>query len=246
MNYRESLKLTIGLVWTMLILSACDLPSTTLSTTNPSSAPPPSTDTFPTGLPFDCPDCGSNLKGFTQIFYENGTGIVYKWGEVELTGKWLVEGDVFITGDTWCQDILTMPASYKWHFDGKFLTFEMIEDTCSDRIDSWDGLHWQLLETIPVGTYSARGGDSILEIGEDNTFAFSKKNGTYNTSGAYATNGNQITWETDSFCDQSDSGLATYTWVSENNMLMFRVIGRDKCLDRLAFLKGPFTKNNDK
>jgi hypothetical protein len=207
-------------------------------TATPTAVPPTAADAFPTGLWFDCPNCDPSVQGWTQIYYDDGTLFVYNRAREELRGKWYVEGDTIITGDSWCHDEDAMPASYKWHFDGEFLTMKLIKDDCADRIGSLDGKPWRLIETspIPMGTYSAKSGDYILELGHDHSFAFSKKNGAYNTLGTFSTNDKNITWETDSYCDKRNSGKATYAWYFEDDVLSFHVVGKDKCVARSAFL----------
>jgi hypothetical protein len=96
---------------------------------------------FPIGL-FDCVEC----QGFTMRFSDDGTLVVYMRGIEYIRGKWYVESDVFHTGDSYCRDEDTMPAFYRWRFDGEILTLQVIEDVCSDRISSLDGKPWKLVE----------------------------------------------------------------------------------------------------
>jgi hypothetical protein len=300
---------------------------------------------FPIGL-FDCPDCGV-LRDYTEYYGDDGTLIVYMQGVPELKGQWYVEGDIFHTGDSWCGDYSYIPATYRWQFDGEYLTFDEIEDNCPDRVSSLVFKAWRLIETIPIGkyshlddkyileigeensftfiengsvaavgtysingneftwetdsycgndekatyvwhyednmlsfqlidkdncgdrktvidgltyykeeekeenvtlplgTYSANNGDKVLEIRDESSFTFSKKDGSYNSSGTFSIDGNEITWETDSYCEQNDSGKATYKLIVQSNVLIFRVVGRDSCLDRSVFLTAPFTMNTD-
>jgi hypothetical protein len=96
---------------------------------------------FPIGL-FDCVEC----QGFKMRFSNDGAYVIYMRGIEFITGKWYVENDVFYTGDSYCRDEDAMPASYKWHFEGKILTFQVIEDECSDRVSSLDGKPWKIIE----------------------------------------------------------------------------------------------------
>jgi hypothetical protein len=96
---------------------------------------------FPIGL-FDCVEC----QGFTERYSGDGTLIVYMRGNEYITGKWYIEGDVFHTGDSFCNDKDEMPGAYKWHFDGEILTFRVIEDACSDRVNSLNEKPWKLIE----------------------------------------------------------------------------------------------------
>jgi len=218
------------------------IPSITAPTAvppTPTPVPPAASDTFPAGVWFECHNCSGSLQGVTTIYYEDGTYVSDKNWVEWIRGKWHVEGDIVYSGDNWCHDEDTMPGAYKWHFDGEDLTLELIDDHCADRSDGLVGRSWRIVETspIPMGSFSTRNGDYILEIGEDNNFTVSEKNGKYNTSGTFSTNDqHQITWETDSYCDQENPGKATYGWNFENNVLSFGLIGKDPCAARKAFL----------
>ena len=139
MNIRGLKKLTVVVVLYILFVSACIATTSNLSTATPTMIQPTVTATsrpydpeiFPVGILLDCPNCSSNVQGYTQIHYDDGTLTVYNMGKVEITGKWYVDGDTFYIGDDWCDDEDTMPTSYKWHFDGEFLTYTVIKDDCA-------------------------------------------------------------------------------------------------------------------
>jgi hypothetical protein len=66
--------------------------------------------------------------------------------------------------------------------------------------------------------------------------------GTYGgellTSGTYELEGGQITWLTDSHCEESGHpGEATYRWRFRNDSLTFTSIGRDPCSSREVILE---------
>jgi hypothetical protein len=56
--------------------------------------------------------------------------------------------------------------------------------------------------------------------------------GEVEARGKFSIQGNELTWETDSYCDQSDAGKATYIWTYENDILQLQVKGKDKCSER--------------
>jgi len=158
MNNQNSSTRMLVFTFAMLLLTVCGIPSTSqaqptvtptrmLLTAKPSTVSLPSSMTpvqisqFPLGL-FDCVEC----QGMTEEYFADGTLVVYLKGYRYVTGKWSVDGDVFYTGDSYCRDVDTMPASYKWHYDGEILTFQVIEDTCSDRVSSLALKPWRLIE----------------------------------------------------------------------------------------------------
>lgn len=96
---------------------------------------------FPIGL-FDCVEC----QDTTIRYSDDGTLTVYRHGDKWFTGKWYVEENIFHTGDSWCFDKDKTPATYKWKFDSEILTLQVIEDECSDRVDSLDEKPWKLIE----------------------------------------------------------------------------------------------------
>ena len=247
---RGALRLQNVVVLNILFLSACGAPTIIPSTATPTSIQPTVTatsrpydpDTFPSGILLDCPNCSSNVQGYTTIYYDDGTLTVYNMGEVELTGKWYVEGDTFYEADNWCNDEDTMPSSYKWHFDGELLTFTIIKDDCADRRESLIGNTWRVTDPIMAGTYVAGGGEYTFVLGEDQNFTFTG-NGAYNTSGTFALNGNEFILETDGYCDQKTSWKATYFGIFVHNELTFNIKGMDACIDRMrALTRFPFVK----
>jgi lysophospholipase L1-like esterase len=86
---------------------------------------------------------------------------------------------------------------------------------------------------FPEGAFAAKDGDWVLAFDDDGTFTFSES-GTVAASGTFSIQANELTWETDRYCDRA--GKATYTWTFENDTLLFQVKGEDECADRLAVL----------
>jgi lysophospholipase L1-like esterase len=89
------------------------------------------------------------------------------------------------------------------------------------------------LSGFPKGTFSAKDGDWVLVFDNDGSFKFSES-GVVAASGNFSVQGNEFTWEADSYCDRA--GIATYTWTFENDTLLLQVKGEDECADRLSVL----------
>ncbi len=83
----------------------------------------------------------------------------------------------------------------------------------------------------PYGTYTSDSGGYQLELNDDGTFTFLSK-GKVESKGTFSLNGNEITWDTDSFCDLQGNGKSTYTWTLKDDTLVMTVQGEDKCSDR--------------
>jgi hypothetical protein len=96
---------------------------------------------------------------------------------------------------------------------------------------------------FPTGVFAAKDGAWVLTFDDDGSFTFSES-GTAVTSGTFSIRGNELTWETDDYCDRA--GKATYTWTFENDTLSFQVKGKDNCADRLAALDSiPYEISSD-
>jgi lysophospholipase L1-like esterase len=87
--------------------------------------------------------------------------------------------------------------------------------------------------TFPIGVFAAKDGAWIFRFDDDGTFTWSES-GEVVASGTFSIQGNELTWETDSYCGNAASMKATYTWAFENDTLEFQVKGKDKCTDRQA------------
>jgi hypothetical protein len=266
MNLRPMLQLALVLSFVVL-LAGCggtpDEPTATLTlvppTAAPTSVPPTAT---PTSLPATAtptPASPAATDKFPMGTYSARSGkYILEFGEernytfidkgsVTAIGTFSINGNEYtVETDSYCDRANLGKATYAWHYEDSMLTFQLIEkDNCPARASALDGVTYHKEGegvTIPVGTFTARKGDYVLEIGGDNSFAFSKKNGTYDTSGTFSTNEYEITWESDSYCAQENAEEATYGWTLENNVLSFRVIGSDPCGARSAFLLFAFAK----
>lgn len=90
-------------------------------------------------------------------------------------------------------------------------------------------------QSFPYGVYASNPEIDQMTLEENGNFTY-KVSGTVLTSGTFTVQGNEITWETDSYCDQSNAGKATYTWTFDNDILIFSVVGEERCPGRLAVL----------
>jgi hypothetical protein len=97
---------------------------------------------------------------------------------------------------------------------------------------------------IPTGVFSARSGIWELTLDDDGNSTFSE-DGIVEVSGTFSIRANELTWETDSYCDLRGAGKATYTWTFEDNILLLQVKGEDRCFDRLDVLDNiPYQKED--
>ena len=99
--------------------------------------------------------------------------------------------------------------------------------------------------TFPTGSFSMKSDDIyFVEFSDDGNWTFYVF-GTVISSGTYSIQGDEFTFETDSFCDAEDSGKATYIWTWEDGNLTFILKGEDHCegrrgvLDNVAYVKEP-------
>ena len=83
---------------------------------------------------------------------------------------------------------------------------------------------------FPTGMFTAKDRDWVITFNDDGSFTSGF--GEIAVSGTFSIQANELTWETDSFCDRR----ATYTWTFEDDTLLFQVKGEDKCSSRLRVL----------
>lgn len=90
--------------------------------------------------------------------------------------------------------------------------------------------------TFPYGTYTADSGsiDTIV-LNADGSFTFTGY-GIEISSGTFSIRGNELTWDTDAFCDERDGGKATYHWTLDGDDLRFQLQGEDGCTGRVNSL----------
>jgi len=89
--------------------------------------------------------------------------------------------------------------------------------------------------SFPTGMFLSESGPFKTEWREDGTYT-SWMNGQEITSGTYSVNGNELTYESDSYCDSLGAGKATYAWTLEDDTLTFELKGEDECSDRIGTL----------
>ena len=89
--------------------------------------------------------------------------------------------------------------------------------------------------SFPAGTFVAESGSWVLQFTDEGEFTF-LESGRVDAVGTFSIKADELTWETDSYCDTEGAGKATYTWAFEDGTLLFRVKGEDKCAARLAAL----------
>lgn len=89
--------------------------------------------------------------------------------------------------------------------------------------------------SFPYGTFASDSGSYQMVLNDDGSFTYSES-GTVVTTGTFSVQGNELTWEVDSYCDEIGAGKATYTWTFEDDTLILQVKGEDQCSDRLFVL----------
>jgi len=62
---------------------------------------------------------------------------------------------------------------------------------------------------FPVGTFVAEAGSWVLTFTDEGEFSF-LESGRVDAVGTFSIKANELTWETDSYCDRADAGKATY------------------------------------
>ena len=91
------------------------------------------------------------------------------------------------------------------------------------------------ISNFPTGTFTNLTGSYRLILQGDGQSIF-MENDNIEAEGTYTFHADELTWETDSYCDPRGFGKATYTWSFENDKLIFKVKGEDPCLDRYSAL----------
>jgi|GEM_PF-1552094 len=87
--------------------------------------------------------------------------------------------------------------------------------------------------SFPYGTYTSEDGIYQWALNEDGSWEFSySKSGRIISVGTFSVQGDEVTWETDSYCDEIKPRQATYTWTFKDDILVFKVKGADICSSR--------------
>jgi hypothetical protein len=102
---------------------------------------------------------------------------------------------------------------------------------CSDDKDETE---FPTGKMIPVSATSTDGG--YLEYKSDGTYVGVGPSGDTFTEGTYATDGDEITFATDSYCEANAPGSnpVTYTFEWDGEVLTFGDNPDDTCADRVA------------
>jgi hypothetical protein len=223
--------------------------------------PPPIAAEFPTGTFFH--QHTGPLSGTYCVFQFNEDGTFayfYLTSSVNvenitslLTGTYQIDGNLYTeTTATLTREnpgISDCPgtATYAWTFDGQTLEFQVVGgDPCPDRLRTYESpLKYTKVESgpsFPPGTYVAESISATLKLADDGRFTFSES-GTVVATGTYSIQGNEITWETDTYCERVGAAKATYVCSFKDDTLLFQVKGDDRCADRLRVLNDvPYRK----
>ena len=92
---------------------------------------------------------------------------------------------------------------------------------------------------FPHGTYEIfhSGSTWTMTFYDDGTW-IGLFSGEQIAEGIYSVSGDQLTWETDSYCeDQGSPGTATYTWSVDGDYMSFKLTGEEPCRDRQIVLE---------
>lgn len=100
-------------------------------------------------------------------------------------------------------------------------------------------------DDFPVGTYQQTGAGGTLVLREDGTFELDEMGGGLVTEGTYSVDGDQVTWESDSWCAArgEDAESATYEWELDGDQLNLTVVGEDRCDGRVIAIGPGFERS---
>jgi hypothetical protein len=101
---------------------------------------------------------------------------------------------------------------------------------------------------FPVGVYHQQGStdaSGTMEFKSDGTFVLADGDEIV-TEGTYSIDGDQLTWDTDSWCKDisAEAESATYTWTQDGELLTMTVEGEDLCTDRVNTIRPGFEKSD--
>ena len=86
-------------------------------------------------------------------------------------------------------------------------------------------------QSFPHGTFAPQFGPYRVTFKNDGSFVFTES-GTVASTGTYSIQGNELTWDTDSYCAARGPQKATYTWSFANDELVLKAKGTDGCAMR--------------
>jgi hypothetical protein len=90
---------------------------------------------------------------------------------------------------------------------------------------------------VPTGNFSNQG--AFMSFYTDGTYMWGVSDGSFNATGTYTVNGNQISLQNDTWCLAM---IGTYTWAYDGGNLTFSGFD-DKCGDRWGFMEAnPWVK----
>ena len=75
---------------------------------------------------------------------------------------------------------------------------------------------------FPTGTFVSNSGTYRFMFTDNGSWTISQGGGVI-ARGTFSIQGNEITWETDNYCDGIGAGKATYTWTFKNDTLLFNL-----------------------
>jgi len=89
------------------------------------------------------------------------------------------------------------------------------------------------VQNLPRGKFQAEEPGDIVTLDFTNSGEYKVYvNGCLVDNGIFSIHGNEITWETSTYCKAKGSEKATYTWTIDNDTLKFQVKGEDNCGSR--------------
>lgn len=97
---------------------------------------------------------------------------------------------------------------------------------------------------FPTGEFTSQleGRQILLRFDGDGNFTI-LRDGRDFAQGTYSVDGNQLTWLTDSSCASPNGETPIYSWVYEDQTLIFSLLEKDSCMSRLYMLeKLPYEK----
>lgn len=103
---------------------------------------------------------------------------------------------------------------------------------------------------FPVGVYhpiDSSESEGTMEFKSDGTWILQSGSGTVYSQGTYTVDGDKLTWETDSYCKNTnaDAESAVYTWTQDGTTITMTQDGTDPCDARVEVIGRGFEKVTD-